>query len=180
MVLRYVPAPVTTPATAELPAVTNHAPVSASTTYTIVTRAPRVFPSVVYDPKDVAVGDQYGGFKTVKAWYEPATASYPDAMYSIDFVGTTTIRGVLGETSSGMGCFTPLEDIPAASAQQLPRSIVNPQLPTRLDLYLEDAPAADRPAAGDAVEVTIDRFVGSFVATTCGDDHGHVISIKKI
>ena len=149
-----------------------------ASTSTAAMRAARVSTSVLFDPKDAVVGDQYGVFKIIKARYEPPS-SYPDAMYSIYFSGTTTITGVIGAWSD-MGCFIPLKNIPNSMAEQLPRSVAHPQIPDVLDLSLDDVSNVYSPHVGDAVEVTIDQYVGAFVAKECGGNYGHVTSIKKI
>lgn len=134
---------------------------------------------VEFNPKEVAVGDQYGIFTVIKVWYMPSTPSYPDNLYNIDFSGTTTIAGVFGQAPD-TGCFIPLENIATSTMQQLPRSVLHPQISHTLNLDVDDIPTADLPSAGDAVEVTIDRYVSAYTAKTCGGDYGHVTSIKKI
>jgi hypothetical protein len=152
--------------------------VLATVTVNATTRAPLRSTSVIFNPKDIAVGDQLGAFKVTKAYYGAATPSYAHDQYLITFAGTLTFTGVYGKGPE-MGCFIPLENVPASAMQQLPR-VGTDQIPRTLNLDVADIPQADWPATGDVVEVTIDRFVAAYEAKECGTDYAHVESIKKI
>lgn len=133
---------------------------------------------VEFVPKNVVVGEQYGTFKVVSAKYSAPSESYPIEQYTIAFAGTMTLVGTYGKGGES-GCFTPLRDVSASIMQQLPRNKINSNIPSVLDLSLDDV-GTNQFSVGDTVEVTIDRFVAAYVGKECGNDYGHVVSIRKI